>query len=189
MELRNYFTLNYALILQYLSDESLEAVKRQDNWDVIKRTTDAKGLWRLIQETHKVNSISQVASITKLTARSTYQQIHQGAYESIITYKERFTNALKAYEEQGNVKLSDEDIAMDFFRGLDNGRYSIFKTEIMILLTTNTLEQPKDLNSMYLLASQWLKPNTRSSSSTQENLSQYIYLTMILFSIEEENTI
>ena len=36
----------------------------------------------------------------------------------------------------------------------------------MNLLTTQTLQQPKDLNSMYLLASQWLKPNTRASSST-----------------------
>jgi hypothetical protein len=36
----------------------------------------------------------------------------------------------------------------------------------MNLLTTQTLQQPKDLNSMYLLASQWLKPNTRTSSTT-----------------------
>jgi hypothetical protein len=64
------------------------------------------------------------------------------------------------------VKLDDEDIAMDFFRGLDNGRYSSFKTEIMNLLTTKTLPQPKDLNAMFLLANQWLKPNTRSSSGT-----------------------
>jgi hypothetical protein len=55
--------------------------------------------------------------------------IHQGGYETIIAYKERFNFALKLYEDQGNKKLDPEDIAMDFFRGLDNAPYSMFKTD------------------------------------------------------------
>ena len=50
----------------------------------------------------KVDTISKVETITKLSARATYQQMRQGAYESIIVYKERFNNALKAYADQGN---------------------------------------------------------------------------------------
>ena len=111
----------FALILQYLSDESLEEIKRDEVWDDVEEDTDPEGLWILIKKTHKVNMISKVETITKLSARATYQQMRQGGYESIIAYKERFNNALKAYTDQGNPVMKSEDIAMDFFRGLDNG--------------------------------------------------------------------
>jgi hypothetical protein len=48
--------------------------------------------------------------------------MHQGPYESIITYKEWFDIALKAYQDQENVEIIQPDIAMDFFDGLNNGR-------------------------------------------------------------------
>ena len=44
-----------------------------------------------------------------------------------------------------------------FFNGLDNGRYSSFKAEIINGLTAGSIKQPADLNAMYLLANQWLK--------------------------------
>ena len=50
---------------------------------------------------------------------------------------------------------------MDFFEGLDNARYATFKTEIMNSLTSKAIEQPKNLNEMYLLANQWLKTTTK----------------------------
>jgi hypothetical protein len=118
----------YALILQYLSDESLEEVKRSDDWDTIEQETDPAMLWDVIESTHKINTISKVESVTKMAARTTYQQMKQGAYERIITYKERFNNALKAYTDEGNPGMNDADVAMDFFRGLDNARYAGFKT-------------------------------------------------------------
>ena len=46
---------------------------------------------------------------------------------------------------------------MDFFSGLDNGRYSSFKAEIINGLTAGSIKQPVDLNAMYLSANQWLK--------------------------------
>jgi hypothetical protein len=50
---------------------------------------------------------------------------------------------------------------MEIFRGLDNMRYAAFKMEIMNLLTTKTLTHPADLNAIFQLANQWLKPNTK----------------------------
>jgi len=41
-------------------------------------------------------------------------------------YKERFDNAKKAYEDQDNPELEDKDVAMDFFKGLDDARYGTF---------------------------------------------------------------
>mmetsp|Transcript_2609 Transcript_2609/g.3980 ORF Transcript_2609/g.3980 Transcript_2609/m.3980 type:complete len:661 (+) Transcript_2609:626-2608(+) len=117
----------YALILQYISEESLDEIKRSDKWEDIEKQTDPLELWLLIEETHKVNSISKVEEITKLAARTTYNSIRQGPYESIITFKERFNSAHEAYIAQGNPKLEDKDIAMDFFRALDNARYGTFK--------------------------------------------------------------
>jgi len=85
MKMRNERPKLYALILQYLSDESLEEIKRSDKFDKIDEETDPLGLWLLVEETHKVNSISKVEAVTKLAARSTYATMRQGPFESIIT--------------------------------------------------------------------------------------------------------
>jgi hypothetical protein len=45
----------------------------------------------------------------------------QGAYESIISYKERFDVALQAYIDQENPQLEDQDIAMDLLMVLIMG--------------------------------------------------------------------
>lgn len=85
----------------------------------------------------------------------------QGAYESITTYKEWFNNALKAYIDQCNPGMNEADIAIDFFRGLDNAWYTGFKTEIFNRLTAKSITQPANLNVMYLLANQGVKLVTR----------------------------
>ncbi len=48
-------------------------------------------LWDVIEIMNKINTISKVVSVMKMTARSTYQQMRQGQYETIISYKERLT--------------------------------------------------------------------------------------------------
>ena len=151
----------YALILQYLSEESADEIKRSDKYEEIDEKTDPLELWLFVEQTHKMNSISKVEAVTKMAARSTYQAMRQGSYESIITYKEQFNSALKAYEDEGNPAMDDKDIAMDFFRGLHNARYGSFKTEILNKLTSKAVEQPENLNTMYLLANQWLKTATK----------------------------
>jgi hypothetical protein len=103
----------FAQIMVYLSEESLDAVKRDED------DTNPKGLWQFIEKKYKVPTASEVKKVAKLTARANYQMIQQGGYELIIAYKEHFNFALKAYEDQENTKLDDLDIAMDFFRGLD----------------------------------------------------------------------
>ena len=87
----------YGLIVQYLSEESLDEVKRQDKYEAMAKAADPVGLWKLVETTHKVNTISKVATVTKLAARTTYKNTRQGGFESIIVYKEHFNAALKAY--------------------------------------------------------------------------------------------
>jgi len=86
----------------------------------MKSAAEPEGLWKLVKETHKIDSISKVEAVTKLETCRTYYSMCQGAYESIITYRERFDNAKKAYEDQENPDLDDKNGAMDFFTGLDD---------------------------------------------------------------------
>jgi len=85
----------YALIWQYLSQESMAEVKRHTDYEVIKTNQDMQRLWKIIEETHKVFTVSCIASGIKKTARKEYQLMHQGAYESIITCKEHFDKVTK----------------------------------------------------------------------------------------------
>jgi hypothetical protein len=80
----------YGLIPQYLSGESLDEIKRQEAWEKVDEAADPVGLWKLVDETHKVNTISKVKTVTKLAARTTYKGLRQGGFESIIAYKECF---------------------------------------------------------------------------------------------------
>ena len=46
-------------------------------------------------------------------------------------YKECVDWALKAYMDQKNPDIDDKDIVMDFFNGLENVRYAVFKTQML----------------------------------------------------------
>jgi len=156
----------YALIWQYLSQESMAEVRSHADYEVIKANRDVQRLWEFIEETHKVFTISRIAAVIKKTAIKEYQLMHQGAYES-ITFKEQFDIALKAYQDQENAQLDEAYVAMDFFDGLDNGRYAEFNKLILNGMTAGSVTQPATLNEMYLLANQWLK----TTGSTQSGLA------------------
>jgi hypothetical protein len=106
----------FALLLQHLSDESLDAVQKEVEWTQIEENADPEGLWQLIELKHKVHSASEVEAIVKLAPRNQLAMTRQGAFESIVAFKQRYTNALKTYKDQKNPELSKEDEAMDFFQ-------------------------------------------------------------------------
>jgi hypothetical protein len=100
----------------------------------------------------------------KLVARTQLAVARQGAFESIILFKQHYNNALKAYNDQKNPVMKPEDIAMDFFSKLDNGRYAEFKTTFINGLQMRSLKPPKDLNEIFTLASTYLKPKLVTGS-------------------------
>jgi len=148
----------YALILKYLSKESLEAVQKHQDWADIEANVDPVRLWRVVEDKHRVHSTSEVAAIVKLEARNQLKNIKQGAFESIITYKKRYNDALKAYHDHGNPTKHGAEQAMDLFDGLDNGRYADFKVQYLNGLQIKTITAPTDLNTVFNLANNWLKP-------------------------------
>jgi hypothetical protein len=108
----------YATILKYLSKESLEAVRKANNWDKVEEEVNPARLWEIIVDKHRVHSTSEVAAIVKQEARNQLQNVRQGGFESVISYKQQYSNAIKAYHDQGNPTKDDADQAMDFFHGL-----------------------------------------------------------------------
>jgi hypothetical protein len=88
-------------------------VNHDENWNLVDQISDPKGLWKILEEKHKVYTISDVGIISKMVSKSTYQQMHQGYNKSIIPYTKQFNFALKSYHLKGNEELNDPDIAMD----------------------------------------------------------------------------
>ncbi len=80
---------SFALTLKYLSNESLEDMKKGTNWDTIEANVDPEGLWKIVEEKHEVHSACEIDSIVKLAMRMHLQSIKQGGFESVISYKQR----------------------------------------------------------------------------------------------------
>ncbi len=112
----------YAFIMQFMSHESLDVVKLRDDYESFSRRHDPLELWKAIEVTHKVATTGQQPAIVKSEARQHYQQIKQGSYESIVSFKSRFDATLKAFIDTGNVTPDSVDVAMDFYRALDDQR-------------------------------------------------------------------
>ena len=55
----------FGLITKYLSDESKDEIKRQAKYEDIEIAADPEGLQKLVEEMHKLHSISKVEVITK----------------------------------------------------------------------------------------------------------------------------
>jgi hypothetical protein len=148
----------YAFIYRHLSNESLDAIKLLEDYGKFHDAKDPVLLCLGIAETHKVASTSTVPSVLKADSRAKYQAIHQGSFESIVGYKERFDTALAGYKDMENPKMAPEDIAMDFMRGLDNARYSEFKANPLNDLLVPGTKAPETLNAMYTRAAAYILP-------------------------------
>ncbi len=121
---------------------------------------------------HRVHSKCEVAAIVKLEARNQLQTLRQGAFESVISYKQQYGKEIKAYHDQGNPTKDDTDQAMDFFHSLDNGRYAKFKVQYLNGLQVKSINVPKNLNKIFTLANNWLK--AQAQVAARRWLRQYL---------------
>jgi hypothetical protein len=146
-------TSMFAYMLSKLSKESMDEFAHHEDYATIEAERDPLKLWLAIKVTNQTLTTSKVAAVVKKSAREEYNACKQGTYESIVDYKRRFNARLDAYIAGGNTAIPKEDITMDFMYGLDNTRYTEFKAEIINDIQKEVMEQPEDLNAMYLLAS------------------------------------
>jgi hypothetical protein len=84
----------YGLILEHMSVESQDEVAREPDYEVWSIATDPEKLWQAIVKTHKVDCVSNVSQVKELMARKAYQNIRQGAFESLSQYSEKGSERL-----------------------------------------------------------------------------------------------
>jgi hypothetical protein len=160
----------YGLIMQHMSVESRDEVAQDPDYATWHAENDPEKLWQAIVKMHKVDCVSNVTAVQELTARKAYQNIKQGAYETLAQYSERFREVYKGYKETGTtenpVNTSESEQAMDFFHGLDPGRYGAFKTSMINGLSTTAFDPPTTVNDIYRVAATWVKPTSRIEGGT-----------------------
>jgi hypothetical protein len=123
----------YGLILRHMSPESKDEVAQDPDYEVWSEATGPEKLWKAIVLTHKVDCVTSVDAVKELAARKAYQSIRQGSFETLAQYSKRFREAYRAYKATEKdpidhpIDVSEPDQAMDFFHGLDEGRYAEFK--------------------------------------------------------------
>jgi hypothetical protein len=104
----------YGFIWKYMGLESRDKIKEEKDFDEWSQEKNAEKLWQAIVATHKVNTTSNVSALKQRLAWVTYINCHQGGFESVISYKERFIAAYKNYKDEGNPEKDEEARAMDF---------------------------------------------------------------------------
>ena len=155
-DMRNNRSSLYAMIEMYLSKESLDEVRQHDNYDDFNANKDPLELWKAITEIHRVMSVSKVATVVKQTAKDNFDTCYQHTYESIVDFKQRYTDAHEAYDSFGNPMMEGKDIAVHFMNRLDSARYAQFRVDTINDIAAGKMKQPKSLNDMYLLAKERL---------------------------------
>jgi hypothetical protein len=158
----------YGLIRQHMSLESKDEVAKEPDFEVWHANTDPEKLWQAIEKTHKIDSTSNVDEVKSMAARKAYQNIKQGSFESLAQYSERFRETYRAFQDSSINKLPVEeaDQAMDFFYGLDNAKYGIFKTNMINGWTTGAFKPPATVNEIYRIAGNWVKPTSKLEGGT-----------------------
>jgi hypothetical protein len=130
-------------------------VAQDEEYEEWHRDKDPEKLWQAIIRTHKVDTDSNVDAVKDLAARKAYQ---------------KFCDTYKAYKatatEEHPVNVAKQDQALDFFHGLDQGRYAQFKTSMLNGWATKAFDPPEIPNYIYRIAGAWVKPTSRIEGGT-----------------------
>jgi hypothetical protein len=111
-----------------------------------------------------------VTAVKELTARKAYQNIKQGPFEALAQYSERFRDTYWAYKATGTqsrpVDVPENEQALDFFHGLDQGRYATFKTSMLNGWAMKAFDPPQTVNDIYRIAGTWVRPSSKPDGGT-----------------------
>jgi hypothetical protein len=155
----------FGLIMQHMSVESKDEVAQDEDYENWMRDKDPEKLWKAIIRTHKVDCVSNVDAVKELTARKSYQNIKQGSFETLAQYSARYRDTYKSYKATGTVErpvdVTEKEQVLDFFHGLDQGRYATFKTSMLNSWARKAFNPPDTPNDIYRIAGSWVKPATK----------------------------
>ena len=80
----------YAFILSKLSLESEDELKRHPTYTTLHTSKDPLDLWKALQQLHLTKTISKNEAFVLQQSENDYMTLHQGEFESITKFKERF---------------------------------------------------------------------------------------------------
>jgi hypothetical protein len=64
-------------------------VQKEAGWPINEQDADPEALWQIEEHKHNVHSASEVEAVVKLAARTQLVMTRQGAFESIVAFKQR----------------------------------------------------------------------------------------------------
>ena len=119
----------FSVIFGQLSAESEQVVRQHDDWELISHRDNPLMLWLAIRDTHVVNAVGQ-AQLDRMTAREQYNRLRMGENESLVHFKERTDEAIRALEAYQVDVLPQEDLAVDFINRLCKHRFAKFQVDL-----------------------------------------------------------
>ena len=148
------FNAHYYL-WSHMSKESQEAAMkvqalREDPHDFLQ-------LWLAVKQTHCGGVDTTNAMTRRSNAKVQYRSVRMKPYETLTEYRLRFGYALEVYQATGNVELPEEEIADDYYQGLDRARYSKFIADVENDKSKG-IAQPATLEDMHQRALDFVVP-------------------------------
>jgi len=157
----------YAFIFSKLSLESVDEVKRHQDYNTLYVNQDPLELWKALTQLHLTNTVSKNADFVLQQAETDYMTCNQGEFESITKFKERFDLKLKAYNKalDPTLQVSDKRAAMAFLNKLHRTPYGQFYANKINIINTDASKVPATVNEVYVEAKAFItivttnKPN------------------------------
>lgn len=85
-------------------------------FDDTRGPLNSGSLWK--RRTMQIQLVKLMLLLQGLQHEQPSQGMRQGEYELIITYKEQFNSAKKAYQDRGDPVMDNRNVAMDFLEVL-----------------------------------------------------------------------
>ena len=143
---------NQITVAQETRDEAYDAVQAAaqpvNDWPEVRIAADPIRLWARVLQTHLAVDTG-VSIVNQKEARTKYGSVKQGATESLVSYKQRFEDALKGLNAVGAIPTPDSDQAVDFITGLDSNRYVDLKVQLQTELTGGYGTYPPNLGKAF----------------------------------------
>jgi len=157
----------YAFIMSKLSVESEDELKRHQSYSTFDDDKDPLGLWKALEQLHLVTTVSKNAAVVLQQAENDYMACHQGEFETITTFKERFDNKLKAYNNAlgPSNTIPEPRAAMAFLSKLHKSQYGQFYAHEINIINADATKVPNNVVEVYQKA----KAHVIIANTTKQN--------------------
>lgn len=163
----------FAMLWRNLSEDSRDRVSRAtvpnpavaddedateviNDWEDVLTASDPVRLWQRILQTHR-GTDTGVSALDRREAQLAYERVRQGISETLLSYKERFDNALQTVQEYEDAAEETSQQAIRFIENLDSARYTGFRVRIKNNAKDGIKPLPATWQDAYVSASTYVE--------------------------------